>query len=193
MTDVPLTPETSPRTAVKLAGGLKRGTAPPAPGLALGRGRLALPGRLPGLGRLPAPLPLAGWLQLRFAGLGVSATDVAVTAPVASLVPVAVMHCPDAMSAMVPVVSCVILVAELTVTLVAPLCPLMTSLEPLNWASWPVTALPARALVPAPCELLVDAVAIPPQAATTAAAAARPATRSLAAVNRRKKATPRRR
>src|SRR5207253_9051215 len=86
VTVVPLTLATWPRTNVKLAGGL-------------GRGPFGLP-LAPGLGeRLGFGLaPRAAGVQVPFIScFGVSVTVVAVTAPVASFWPVAVIQVPEPM------------------------------------------------------------------------------------------------
>ena len=71
-------------------------------------------------------------------------TDVAVSVPVASLLPVAVMHIPGVMSARVPVLVCVIVVVGAYVTVESPVLLLRISVDPLIWTSWPKAAFRAN-------------------------------------------------
>jgi len=98
VTHVPLTDFTCPRAAVN--------PAAPAGGEKLGRG--VAPGR--GL-NVPPPPPNPAVAHEPLTG-ALRSTVVAVSAPVASLVPVAVMHIPEVMSARVPVLVCVIVVVD---------------------------------------------------------------------------------
>src|SRR5579864_8607449 len=110
VTDVPLAAVTSPATMARLAGPL---------GVGLGEG----------LGRGVAPAP-GGGAKLALqpaAGLGARRTAVAVTAPLASLVPVATMQVPGVMSASVAVEVLVIGVVAEKVTVVSPFGPVMMS------------------------------------------------------------------
>jgi hypothetical protein len=120
VTDVPVTDLTWPRAAVK--------PAAPAGGEKVGRG--VAPGLNDGRVPLPNPAvahdPLTGALRM---------TLVAVSVPVASLVPVAVMHIPGVMFASVPVLVCVIVVVVAYVTVESPLVPLRISVVPLIWTS----------------------------------------------------------
>ncbi len=134
VTDVPVTDVTWPRAAVK--------PAAPAGGEKLGRGEA--PGR--GVKVPPPPNPVVA--QEPFTGL-LRMTVVAVSVPVASFVPVAVMHEPAVMSASVPLLVCVMVVLDASVTVESPVVPLKISVDPLICTSWPKAALP-RANPPRP-------------------------------------------
>ena len=124
VTDVPVTAVTRPPTKAALGLGVgapervgapdgRAGKVPPPPGRAM----LAL---------VHAPLTAA-----------VSRTEDAVTAPVASLVPVITTHEPVTMSAVGPVLVWVIGVVLVNVTLTSPLVVLRVSVVPLICTSWP--------------------------------------------------------
>jgi|ERR1039458_2184277 hypothetical protein len=119
VTDVPVTDLTWPRVAVN--------PAAPAGGEKLGRG--VAPGR--GL-NVPPPNPAVTQEPLTAAA---RLTDVAVSVPAASLVPVAVMQVPGVISARVPVLVCVMVVVDAYVTVESPVLPLRISVDPLIWTS----------------------------------------------------------
>ena len=101
-------------------------------------------------------------------------TDVAVSVPVASLLPVAVMHIPGVMFARVPVLVWVIVVVGAYVTVESPVAPLRISVTPLIWTSWPKAAFRANPPRP-PADGDADGLepplaAAPPQAAMPSAA-----------------------
>jgi hypothetical protein len=106
-------------------------------------------------------------------------TVVAVSVPVASLLPVAVMHKPGTTFASVPVLVCVMVVVDASVTVASPVLLLRMMVDPLIWTSWPNAASranPARPLAEGDGDGVVALAAALPQAAIPRHAA-RPAPR----------------
>jgi hypothetical protein len=136
VTAVPTTPVTMPRAK---AGGVPLGLGR---GLRSGLGEKE--GRAP-----PLPPPNGPALQEPLT-LGLSSTVVALMAPLASLLPVAVMQEPLVMSATVPVRVLLTGVAGVTATVTSPVVVLRISLVPLIWTSSPAAAPPRRAALAPP-------------------------------------------
>jgi hypothetical protein len=96
-------------------------------------------------------------------------TVVAVSVPVASLVPVAVMHMPEVMFARDPVLVWVIVVVGAYVTVASPVLLLRISVDVLIWTSCPKAAFRVKAPLP-PVDGDAEGV-VPPLAAALPQAA----------------------
>jgi len=164
---LPLTFVSLPRTIARLAGG-----PPPGPGLGLPR-----PGRglnAPAPGPCPPPTP-AGGVQLPFI-LSWTWNVRAVSAPLASVVPVATTQVPGTASVMLPAPAWRTDVLESYVTVTLPLCWSTVILPLPTWLTWPTTPFPKAprpGLGDVRAALVVDAPAVLPmlpQPASTAAA-----------------------
>ena len=127
LTDVPVIDLTIPRANVR--------PAIPAGGEKLGRGDW--PGR--GVNEPPPPAPNPVVVHEPLTG-ALRITVVAVMVPVASLLPVAVMHMPGVMFASVPVLVWVMVVVDASVTVASPVLLLRISVDPLICTSWPKAA-----------------------------------------------------